>query len=111
MCERDSSEGGGVYGIGASLVLLAVGEEDTAVKVQTWQPARQPHDTASYLDSFPLHCGPSTRLSVSMMYEYCCIVGSKHLKFGLYSECILAIYSLVPRLQPSFNKKLGQIRK
>ena len=40
MCERDSSDGGGVYGIGASFVLLAVGEEDTAVKVQTWQPAR-----------------------------------------------------------------------
>ena len=46
MCERDSSDGGGVYGIGASFVLLAVGEEDTAVKVQTWQPARQPNETA-----------------------------------------------------------------
>ena len=61
MCERDSSDGGGVYGIGASLVLLAVGEEDTAVKVQTWQPARQPHDTASYLGAFPLHCGPENK--------------------------------------------------
>ena len=61
MCERDSSDGGGVYRIGASLVLLAVGEEDTAVKVQTWQPARQPHDTASYLGSFPLHCGPECK--------------------------------------------------
>ena len=82
MCERDSSDGGGVYRIGASLVLLAVGEEDTAVKVQTWQPARQPHDTASYLGSFPLHCGPEYK-TVSMMYK----------------------------LRPSFNKKLGQIRK
>ena len=46
MCKRDSSDGGGVYGIGASFVLLAVGEEDTAVEVQTRQPARQPHETA-----------------------------------------------------------------
>ena len=46
MCERDLSDGGGVYGTGASFVLLAVGEEDTAVKVKTWQPARQLHETA-----------------------------------------------------------------